>query len=143
MRHSIRLLCPSLQHHETHNDFCVPPGETFQRSNQNSSKAGQSDLMTQRGSQHGFFRRRPGSRRSIESHQVFSKAPGGADTFIAWKKMRQNLPHLVGSIQSRGALARRQFCTNVDQELFLLDHGICKKTGIALIRNRVTIVLHG
>jgi len=132
-----------LRFEKTDDDFRVPGGLAFERTNFGPRISGQNKLVSQQSSYRCFLRRGSGSNRSIKSHQIVPDTPGSSDAFVPWDEVRHNLPHLVWCPQIGGSVARFRFRLKIDDQLFSLDHTGCSKARVGRIRDGVSIVVHG
>ena len=132
-----------LRFEKTDDDFRVPGGIAFERTNFGPRISGQSKLVSRQSSYRGFLRRCSGSNRSIKSHQIGTDTPGSSDAFVAGDEVRHNLPQVVWCPQIGGQVARFRLRLKIDDQLFALDHTGCLKARVERIRHGVSIVMHG
>src|SRR5271166_6885423 len=88
-----------LRFEKTDDDFRVPGGLAFERTNFGPRISGQNKLVSQQSSYRCFLRRGSGGNRSIKSHQIVPDTPGSSDAFVPSDEVGHNLPHFVSRPQ--------------------------------------------
>ena len=119
-----------LRFEKTDDDFRVPGGMAFERTNFGPRISGQSKLVSHQSSYRGVLRRGSGGNRSIKSHQIVTDTPGSSDAFVAGDEVRHNLPQVVWRPQNGGQVARLRLRLKIDHQLFALDHTGCLKARV-------------